>query len=392
MAKITAVILPAKALKQGKHKVRIAIAHNSETRYIATDIILDSDKEFKNGLIIKRGDASSKNTKLRKLILQYQEAIDAIISIECLTCSELIDIIQKIGNRKGRTISSVFEEYIEYTNLKPGSVQCYKRDFNSISTFIGSEFPVAQITHRTVIGLDAWLRKQKLSEDTIRNRMTLLTTIVKYSKRCLYAEYKINPFDGYTLPDRVVRDAWLTTEEIKTIKNMPIKKKNISKCRDIFMLSYYLGGINVIDLFKIDFNKTPKALRYIRTKTEKQNKINKFVEFEVPEEAKPLIEKYKGKDGKLHFASETQEKNNMHTFFNYNMPKLAETAGIKELIYYAARKSFSQHAFLLGVNTSVIDYILGHKIGKAGSCLYSYIKVTPNMATEAVRKVLDNLK
>ena len=74
------------------------------------------------------------------------------------------------------------------------------------------------------------------------------------------------------------------------------------------------------------------------------------------------------------------------------MPLLAEMVGVKGLIYYSARKSFSQHAFDLGINTGVIDYILGHKLDKVGNTLYNYVYVTPEMATEAIRKVLDNLK
>ena len=48
MATLKTVIVPAKALKEGRHKIRISVAHNGETRYIATNIIIDSDKEFKN--------------------------------------------------------------------------------------------------------------------------------------------------------------------------------------------------------------------------------------------------------------------------------------------------------------------------------------------------------
>ena len=82
----------------------------------------------------------------------------------------------------------------------------------------------------------------------------------------------------------------------------------------------------------------------------------------------------------------------MRNFFISNMRKLAELTGIPNLIYYSARKSFSQHAFELGVSTSTIDYILGHRVDKDGSSLYNYISVTPQIASEAVRKVLDNLK
>ena len=48
MATFSIVILPAKKMANNKHKVRIMLSHNSQTRYIVTDIILDSLAEFKN--------------------------------------------------------------------------------------------------------------------------------------------------------------------------------------------------------------------------------------------------------------------------------------------------------------------------------------------------------
>ena len=86
MASISTVIVPAKVLKGGKHKVRIAIAHNSETRYIITDVKIDSEKEFKNGQVVKRDDAAFLNTKLRKSVNEIQRLIDEISNMECLTC------------------------------------------------------------------------------------------------------------------------------------------------------------------------------------------------------------------------------------------------------------------------------------------------------------------
>ena len=115
------------------------------------------------------------------------------------------------------------------------------------------------------------------------------------------------------------------------------------------------------------------------------------MEFTIPDEAKAIIARYKGPDGRL-AVTKYQRKDGMHCFFDVNMKKLAELTGIKNLIYYSARKSFSQHAFDLGISTSTIDYILGHRVDKGGTSLYNYISVTPEIATEAVRKVLDNLK
>ena len=45
MASLRTIIVPAKVLKGGKHKVRIAVSHNAKTRYIVTNIIIDSENK-----------------------------------------------------------------------------------------------------------------------------------------------------------------------------------------------------------------------------------------------------------------------------------------------------------------------------------------------------------
>ena len=156
------------------------------------------------------------------------------------------------------------------------------------------------------------------------------------------------------------------------------------------MLSYYLGGINIVDLLAVDFDECRNTIRYERTKTKNRAKMNKYVEFRIPDEAKPIIEKYKGHDGRLFFSA-YKNRSRLHCVFDCYMGQLGDIAGVKHLIYYAARKSFAQHAFQLGVSESVVDFILGHRVDKVSTSLYSYISVTPKQATEAVRMVIDNL-
>ena len=121
MANLSAVIVPAKVLKGGKHKIRIAVSHNSKTRYIVTDITIDSDKEFKDGRIVKRPDAAIKNAKLRGLLDKYQEALDNLNYIESLTCEELVSQIKECDKHKHRTIRSIYEEYVSLKSIKASS-------------------------------------------------------------------------------------------------------------------------------------------------------------------------------------------------------------------------------------------------------------------------------
>jgi hypothetical protein len=204
-------------------------------------------------------------------------------------------------------------------------------------------------------------------------------------------QWRVNPFFGYDLPKMEARDSWLSVDEVRQIRDLQTDNRCVQKCRDFFMLSYYLGGINMIDLLAINFNEQTDTIHYVREKTKNRPKLNKYVEFKIPDEAKAIINKYKGDDGHI-AGTESQRRTCYHDFLINNTKKIAEATGIKNLIFYSARKSFSQHAFTLEISTSIIDFILGHRVDKGGTSLYSYISVTPDMATKAVRKVLDNLK
>lgn len=78
MATLSLTIFKAKVLKDGRHKIRIAVRHKHETSYIITRFIIDSESQFKNGQVVKRPDAAMMNTKLRNLLNEYQEKLDQI--------------------------------------------------------------------------------------------------------------------------------------------------------------------------------------------------------------------------------------------------------------------------------------------------------------------------
>ena len=64
MAILKLTIFKAKVLKDGRHKIRVAVCHKQETCYIITRFIIDNLSQFKNGQVVKRPDAAMINTKL----------------------------------------------------------------------------------------------------------------------------------------------------------------------------------------------------------------------------------------------------------------------------------------------------------------------------------------
>lgn len=392
MPNLNAVILPAKANKDGKHKVRISVAHNGTTRYIPTTIMLDSANEFKKGSIVKRPDASFLNTKLRGLLQHYQELIDELGFIDGFSCAELINMMKTTETQKHRTLSSVIDEYKEYARIKESTKASYTIAWNAIIKHVKGTTLMDHITPSTIMTFDANLRKKGLASTSIRNYMIIFKTVVNYAVKCGYVFYRVHPFASYKFPSAKVRESWITTEQVKAIRDYKTTNVNLARCRDLFMLSYYLGGINMVDLKRIPFDDKSREIKYVRQKVETRGSDPIKVEFSIPDEAWVIIQKYRGKNGIIKVGSGNGKRAD-ESFLIYYMKKLGEALNIPNLIYYSARKSFSQQAFELGIRDSVIDYLLGHSANYSGvTCLYHYRHVTPEQATEAIRQVLDNLK
>lgn len=379
--------MPGKALKDGKHKVRIAVAHNSQTRYILTDVILNSTKEWKNGKVVKRGDATYLNSKLLARLDEVQHIIDETPYIEGLSCAELVTCILNARAKRTHTLRSAFEEMLEVSLAKDTTKTRYRTQFKSITSVIPED---TFMTHLTPLMVQRFIkvRSAHIAPITLQTQITLLSQIVKFCQANGYTDFRVSPTHGYYQRIIAVRQNWLTPDQVRFIRDTDTGRRGYNKFRDLFMLSYYLGGVNLIDLARINFNECTDTLRYVRTKTERKAKVNPFVEFDIPDEAKPIIAKYKGEDGflKMYKAADIDLCHSMMGTVksyrdNYNLPGLT---------FYSARKSFAQHAFALGENESVIDYVLGHSLGGSrNKMLFAYIKVTPEMATACVRKVCD---
>ncbi|WP_308551296.1 hypothetical protein [uncultured Mediterranea sp.] len=112
MATLSLTIFKAKVLKDGKHKIRIAVRHKHETCYIITRFVVE-ENQFKNGQVIKRPDAASINTKLRSMLNDYQERLDAINNQELYTCRQLKDLLlNSTSVKEASTFQSVCRKYI----------------------------------------------------------------------------------------------------------------------------------------------------------------------------------------------------------------------------------------------------------------------------------------
>lgn len=390
MISLSLSVVPAKVLVDGTHKIRVAINHKHETRYIATRFIVDDTKQFKNGRVVGRDDAVIINKKLRILLGEYQDAIDRI-NTDAYTCGQIREYLSRYKS-SGTTVSERWQEYIDElreegregtAGLHERSKKYFEEKFSDIVLF-------ETLSPNSIMDFEKFLRNKKgLGDTTISMHMKRLKAVINVAKKENIVRYEIEPFAFYNMPEAAIRELDITIEELNKIRNYNPKEKTLLMARDIFLLSYYLGGINLIDLMKADF-KNKDILEYIRTKTAHTKRGEKRISISIPEEAKPIIKRWIGKNGKLDF-NYNYSYENFRNYVTKLIQRVANNLGInKRVVYYSARKSFVQHGYELNIPLELLEYCTGQSV-KKNRPIFNYVKFMRKHADETIRKIIDHV-
>lgn len=392
MATLKLTIFKAKVLKNGKHKIRIALCHKGETCYILTRYLIDSENQFKNGLIQKRPDASMMNMHLRSLLNAYQEKLNEVQNQSMYTCRQLKDIISRnVRTSESSTFKSVSTEYIKELILdgRDKHASIIRLSEKYFCEFLRGDIALMDITPELIAGFSKFLKRNKcLSVATEGTVMRHIKVIINQGVKRRMVNYSVHPFIDYIIPASPVREIDISLEAFNKIRLATPKEKKYHVAHDLFCLSFYLGGINLIDLLQIDFRDT-EVLEYVRTKTKNTAIGTRTISFTIPEEAKGIIKEWMNKNtGRLDFGYKFSYPN-FSRYLTRSLASLAKKLGITEkVVYYSARKSFAQYASEIGIPDGIIDYCLGHSDKSKGVIRY-YTKVRQKQADMAISRVID---
>lgn len=388
MATLKAVIVPAKVLSNGRHKIRIAVSHKQDTRYIITRFEVDNINQFRDGSVVGRSDAAMMNRKILILLNEYYDAMDSI-DPDSYTCAQLKDFIEKNKKTKALTISQAGNIHIK-KQVKKNTIDSYKKSLEYFVKFAG-DVPVEMISPEMITGFNEHMRdRMDMSSTTRAIHIRQLKAFINPQINHGNVTYKVKPFVDFVMPESKDRELDITVDEFKLIRDSELKEKPLRVARDLFCLSYYLGGINLIDLLEIDFNKTT-VVDYVREKSRLTKRGEKRISLTIQPEAMKIINTWKGRNGKLDFGY-NYTYDNFRKYVTAQIRRLAKRLGInKRVVYYSARKSLVQHGFELGISLEVLEYSIGQSM-KKNRPIFNYVRIMRGHADNAMRTILDSLK
>lgn len=394
MATLKLTIFKAKVLKDGRHKIRVAVCHKQETCYIVTNFIIDNLSQFKNGQVVKRQDAAMLNTKLRNKLNELQSKLDSIEHQSMHSCKQLKNMLTSdscINDNKLVTYEKACEILI--SELESEGRHSYavliERSCRYFTEYTNGSFLLSDITPEIIENFSKFLKnKKKLGNTTNGMMMSQLKAVINRNILMRVVKYDIHPFSSIKIAKSPIREVDISLESLNMIRCTEQMERKFIVARDIFMLSFYLGGINLIDMLSINF-KGKSNIEYVRTKTRLKTKESKQFIIPITKSAKDIIDRWMDRrTGKLNFGYNFS----YHNFSRYvcrSLVTLAANIGIQEkVVYYSARKTFAQFASELGIPDGVIDYCLGHS-DKSKGVIRFYTKVKQKQAEIAINRVID---
>lgn len=366
--------------------IYLTITHKREVRYISTEYEIDDLYQFDKGKVVCRKDAKIMNQRLAYVLSEYQEKLNEIDNQDMYSCSQIKEILE--GKNQVNKLVTI-KEYMErrIADFRKDGRNSYA-DMNvytleKILSILGN----ISLQSFSTSTIDKFIRgMSSLSNATKQMRLTHLKARINEAIKEGIVKYDVHPFAYVKMPKPSVKMLDLTIDEFSRILHLKTNHRKLSLARDLFLLSFYLGGMNLADIAENEFNND--MVRYVRKKTANKKEGEKIVTFTIPEEARAIIRKYISRNGKLNFGYKFTYQN-FQRYVNHCLKDLGKKLEIKSNIsFYSARKTFSQFAFDLGIRTEIVEYCLGQSM-KENRPIYNYVRVMQRQADAAIRMVID---
>lgn len=373
------------------YPIRVFICITGKRINVGTGYYVSSPENFNEINYISSAEPGykAKNMRLRNIISEIE-----MYSLSHKKPDDLKDFVIELldGKRFKKKCGKVFVNYLEEficEKTKPGTINLYTTTKNKILNYDPN------VTFDTITV--EWLRKfEKHMSETmcvngysihLRNIRAVFNWAIDNEKTTLY------PFRKFKIKHEATVKRSLTAEQIRILRDYPCEDFQI-QYRDMFMLMFYLIGINAADLFTLKRENfiSGGRIQYNRAKT------NRLYDIKVEKEALDIIEKYKGEK----FLLSPLDKYKDYKDYLHHMNDALKTIGRKyklgvgwtgdplfpEISSYWARHTWATIAYELDIPHETIGQALGHAESDTTDI---YIRYDRTKVDRANRKVIDYL-
>ncbi len=378
MITVDVVCYKYKPLKNRELPIKIRVCKDRKTRYINLGVSTKMEHwDFEKNQ--PKADCPNRELLEKLIASKISEVKSKIVELKSEDKEfSATTLVYKVSNPvKLVTVGELFRQHLSRLEeeKRTGYRLSIQQTYNSLIKFNRHlDIPFSEMDYNWLRRYGTLLRKQGKSENTIGIRFRTIRMIFNLAIEMEVVKPEYYPFKKFKV-SKLHQDTAkraITKDDVQAIINYPTAGKGFYVCLaiDLFTFSYFMGGINFVDMaFLTERNVIDNRLIYTRKKT------GKLINLPLQERAALLLKRYKDKSKPYLFPilsefhkTEQQRLNRLHkviTTVNTVLKSLGEELNIPvKLTTYVARHSYATILKRAGVPTSIICESLGHSSEK----------------------------
>lgn len=354
-------------------KIIYQISHENCYRDIATDLyIYHSEWDFRRKKVIVPQTNNPRQSYLksvRRSIALDKERFSRIVkrwddNNEDYTAPEIITEIMRY--RTEYTLSQYMQAQID-KKLKSGKIRTAETYKSALSNFVkfrnGKDLALDELTSGIIINYNTWQINREITRNTISFYNRIIRAVYNRAVHDGITEDK-HPFrEVYTGVDKTIKRA-VPLPYLKKIIQLNLEKKpSLEYARDMFIMSFLLRGMNLIDMAYLKKSDLKNGII-----TYRRQKTGQMLNIRWLKEMQQILDKYPRKNTDYLLPILPIKCRNIRDSYrksaseiNKNLKTIASMAGLPlPLTLYCARHSWATLAHNKGIPISVISEGLGH--------------------------------
>ena len=333
--------------RDGRSRIALECRQGNTKIYLSSKVLVYPD-QWERGRVVNHPNSQKLTVWLVKWMHGIEEIeLDALLGGRQMSVGQLRTAYRE-NVRASATVGEFTSAVIDASDRKPQTKYAYATMVAAIEQFDG-RVRLSDITHDWIERWRAHMRRQGLSDNTIKGRLKQLHCLTQEAiKRDLLPS---DPFPLITIGNMSPKKEFLTMAEVRRLERVPLEGREAA-VRDLFLLSCYTG-LRWGDLTTLDEATVEKGV--LRKRMHKT-----MLDVTIPVgtlfwgKGQQILDRYQP-------VTRLSRCVKCNSTANRIIKDVAARAGIKKAVHFhLARKSCSSLLYQLGLPMQDISMILGH--------------------------------
>ncbi len=377
----------------GEHPLKLRIIHNRTSAHISTGFhVIQKDWDKKNERLKSTSKSTDNTTRFNNLLISKKaKYFDAIAELEEEGKLEELSATQvkrKLLNQhvEIKDVFTFLEDQYKWLGKsgKYGTARTYRDLINKLSKFTNNQsLSFTDIDYKFLKDLEQHHLASGAQYSSLSIYLRTLRSAYNKAIKYGHVKSKFYPFDKYTIKNGEPKRRSLSEANFRKLLQAQFKEGSALQIgRDYYLASFYLQGMNWIDMCFLryeNFSDDLSRISYIRQKTGKAFNIK------VSENLLKIISKYKPIDLtnredfvfpvlNLDVRKEDQMKKISYRRLKINsyLRSISKELDIPSFSIYSARHTYATLLWNSSGSAAVAQQSLGHKTEKQTQEYLSY--------------------